>query len=361
MSTPSDTFISKSTGTVKIIPGLTLRRGKKKSTYTLRHTQNGKRTNTILGTWPSLPVKDAIREAKSIQRGDQREPTWGAMLRQYTEKHPLRSNEQTLAQVELHFGSILALKPSKIQKRDVFDTIESIPLAPSTRLKLVNFASKAGKWSQARGLCDNPIGAFVDYNRTLKDENKIAKKSDFRDGRLTPDAIKQTYSNLRRSDDRAAFVLYLLTGLRKEELRLLKQTDIADDMLTIPGTRRKNGKALTQPLTAATRACLSSVASSPYIFPVLASESPSAFTGRLKTASSGHTPHDLRRTCAGILRELGAPTEVIARLLGHTLPGAAIAPTITYLYTGGPTKHDDNAAAKWLTKLANFLENLLTH
>ena len=360
----TDTAINNhAAGIIKVMPGLTLRKGKTKSTWTLRHTDNGKRKNTILGTWPELPTADAIRESMAIQAGRLREPTWGAMLQEYAIKHPLSSNQQTLKQVLQHFGPILALKPSKIQKREVFDAIESIDLAPATRLKLVNFASKAGKWSQARGLCDNPINAFVEYNKTLKDNNKIAKKSAFRDGRLTPDAIYSTYHSLSRPDDRAAFILYLLTGLRKEELRLLKHSDIVDNTITIPGTRRKNGKPLTQPLTPSMSSWMKKAglsARSPYIIPRIAAESPSAFTGRLKKASNGHTPHDLRRTCAGILRELGAPTDTIARVLGHTLTGEGSAPVITNMYIGGPSRVDDANASKWLNSLANFIDNLIT-
>ena len=356
--TMTDTKLATLTGNITVATGLTCRRGTRKSTWSLRTVVDGKRSSVQLGTWPHLSVADAIDRAASIQRGDQQEPVWGDMLEQFVIHHPKPSNQETLRQVQIHFGSLLATRPSSITNAQVFRLEESLTLSSSTRLKLFAFANRAGKWAVARGLSTNPVSALMDYNATQRGDSKRMRQSDFRDRSMTVEVIKSTVARLKRTDDTDAFLLCLSTGLRKDELRLLQCSEVNTiaGTITIPAERRKNRKALVLPISPLVSRLLEGrTESGTHVFPKIAAESPSAWSNRLKTASKGHTPHDIRRTTAHILRDLGIGAPVVAKILGHSDQTAG--PSSTNLYMGSDKVTTVQEQSQALGMLSDFISS----
>ena len=127
----------------------------------------------------------------------------------------------------------------------------------------------------------------------------------------------------------------LLTGCRIRELQLARVRDLNVDpdepangplSLTIPAEHSKNGKAHRVPLS--TAALVQMHVSGKPDAPLFPGSSGSAFAVQSwlkrwheREGTTPWTPHDLRRTFATQLGELGVPLETIQRCLNHTLDG----------------------------------------
>jgi integrase len=109
----------------------------------------------------------------------------------------------------------------------------------------------------------------------------------------------------------------LLTGVRIGEARNGQPHDAIDNIWTIPAEISKNGRAH--------RVQLSDTANEQLSAPWVASGT--AAQAWVKRYCFRHeiepawTPHDLRRTCATRLNELGTSPHVVERCLNHTMQG----------------------------------------
>lgn len=127
----------------------------------------------------------------------------------------------------------------------------------------------------------------------------------------------------------AIFQLLLLTGQRRGEVVGMRWTEIElkQGMWTIPGARTKNGKAHSVPLTPRVRAILKALPrfESAFVFPARGKpEQPysgySKGKRELDALADLHdwTLHDLRRTAATGMAELGVPPHVVEKILNHS-------------------------------------------
>lgn len=123
-------------------------------------------------------------------------------------------------------------------------------------------------------------------------------------------------------------VMLLCTGLRFNEPLGLQwgDVDFDDNVFTVINT--KNNKPLTLPMTKRIRSLLarrkqSQAISSDYVFPQLGNPKKPATMNRVcqriaKLSNIPFTAHDLRRTTATALKELGYSIEDIGRILNHS-------------------------------------------
>lgn len=127
----------------------------------------------------------------------------------------------------------------------------------------------------------------------------------------------------------AMFQLLLLTGQRRGEVVGMRWTeiDLKQGVWTIPGARTKNGKAHSVPLAPRVRAILKSLPrfESAFVFPARGKpEQPysgySKGKRELDALADLHdwTLHDLRRTAATGMAELGVPPHVVEKILNHS-------------------------------------------
>jgi len=96
-------------------------------------------------------------------------------------------------------------------------------------------------WSMREGFCEaNPIIATNDPAADILPRERV----------LSDDEIRIVWNAC--GDDAAGRVtkLLLLTGCRRDEIGALRWSEIEAGVLTIPGTRTKNGRALVLPLPA---------------------------------------------------------------------------------------------------------------
>jgi integrase len=125
----------------------------------------------------------------------------------------------------------------------------------------------------------------------------------------------------------AVLKLLLLTGQRLNEIAGLCWEDVSEDgtAINLPGSRTKNHRAHTAPLSKAARAILTKVGhvpESPLVFTTTGTTPVSGWskTKRRLDALMGVTDwriHDLRRTAASNMARAGADLPVIERALNH--------------------------------------------
>jgi integrase len=122
--------------------------------------------------------------------------------------------------------------------------------------------------------------------------------------------------------------LLLLTGCRLNEVASMKWAEVNEDgtAWTIPGERTKNHRAHIVPLPPLARDLLASanrIEGCPYVFSTTGSSPVSGWTktkNRLDVAMKPATPwvlHDLRRTAATGMAELGVAPHIVEAVLNH--------------------------------------------
>ena len=117
--------------------------------------------------------------------------------------------------------------------------------------------------------------------------------------------------------------LLILTGMRRAECAALQTSWIQNETITLPKEVTKNGREHTFPLCGAASLLLAETSTSGMLFPArLGSDPFSGFSQSKKNLDkllniAPWTLHDLRRTFATNLAQLGVAPHVIERLLNH--------------------------------------------
>jgi len=172
-------------------------------------------------------------------------------------------------------------------------------------------------WTLRQGLLDaNPVVGT----------GRAAEVS--RDRVLTDAELKAIWYSLESNDYGAIIKLLMLTGQRAGEIALLRWTEVTEGEIVLPAERTKNGRLHFVPLSGAAREILNTQYREGRTF--VFGRSDSGFSGwskakseldaRLRAAehSLPHwTPHDIRRTVATRLADLGVQPHVIEAVLNH--------------------------------------------
>jgi integrase len=182
-------------------------------------------------------------------------------------------------------------------------------------------------WAMREGLCDaNPVAATNDPAADILPRDRVLDDSEIK-----------TVWNACRDDDFGRIVrLLLLTGCRRDQIGLLKQTEInfSTGVMTLAGLRTKNGHTLDLPLPAAALEILQSVPQRDdrdYVFGNHGSGfsawsySTLRLNSRIVQAEgkplARWTLHDLRRTMRTGLGRLGVRPDIAELAIGHVKGG----------------------------------------
>lgn len=154
---------------------------------------------------------------------------------------------------------------------------------------------------------------------------------------LTPDELVRVYQAAMSGATpyHRIVALLILTGQRRGEIAGLQWDWIKDDHIKFPSTVTKNKRPHTIPLLGNARSIIESCPvfdDSPYLFPAARSMNPrtTVFNGWSKAKAQfdqesevyGWTLHDLRRTFATGLAQLGVTQTVTEKLLNHVSGGS---------------------------------------
>jgi integrase len=154
----------------------------------------------------------------------------------------------------------------------------------------------------------------------------------------------------------ALLTILIVFGCRSQEARLSewKEWDLDQWLWTVPKEHSKSGEKIIRPVPVQLREFITEINShnkkSGYLLGVVKKSEAVSQTGRNMYTRLNHaepwTLHDLRRSFATKLNELGVAPHVVEQLLGHTMPGVmAIYNRSQYL----PEKLE--ALNKWIDRL----------
>lgn len=347
-------------------------------TFLYIYTLNGKRRQMNLGNYPTTKLADArkkfldaagrVAEGNDPQTQPERaeastELTVKALAKQYfahIETHlvdrSVKQQKRTIEQDVLPaWGEQLV---TDIRRRDAIELIEQVAgRAPGQARNVLLNARTMFSFALHREMIEyNPfsgVGAAVP---------SAAPGS--RERVLSDEEIKTAWWALTKPGSeivRRAILLILVTGQRPGEVAGIHSDEIDAEghWWTIPPERSKNGRENRVFLTHLARSLIPPL--NDYCFPAQKGAEGHVSEGSLShhiayfspkyLGFSRWTPHDLRRTAATKLAELGCPDEIIDEIQNHKKRGV-IRTYNRYRY--------DKEKKLWLERWAKYLEELTT-
>jgi integrase len=209
--------------------------------------------------------------------------------------------------------SLHSLPLAGIDRRAIAEALGEVErqCGPVARNRFRSNLSAMFAWAITEGLIENnPVTGTA-----KADENGGRERV------LTEAEIKSLWAALADDDFGRIVKLLLLTGQRRNEIGFLQwsEVDLADATLTLPAARTKNGREYTLPLSRQALALFDGVPSERPRGLVFTSTNWASekvkLDARLKLPH--WTLHDLRRTAATGMIELGTAPHVVEAVLNH--------------------------------------------
>jgi integrase len=289
--------------------------------------------------------------------------TFEAVLRVYLSQQRAKLKPLSYTQKERHLlkhcRALHGLQLGKVDRRAVAARLTTVAAksGPIESNRVRASLSAFFSWCIAQG--------FADSNPVVGTERHPEKS---RDRVLSPAELKAIWQATAGGDDYSAIVrLLLLSGCRADEIGGLRWNEIFGDKIVLPGRRTKNLRDHSVPLAAPAR---SIIAARPKMLDcdfVFGRGKDRGFTGwssckillddRIKAngAKVGHwTNHDLRRTAATSMAELGVQPHVIEAVLNHVSGHKA---GVAGIYNRAGYENEKRAALTlWADKLLEIVE-----
>lgn len=305
-------------------PGLTFRTGKSGSKWSLQIVVAGTRRRLPLGVYPDMSLAQARAEAAGKRKNlashtptNNNITTLDGLVDAY--KTYVGNNLKTWHTNEApnRIRSVLAphlTKPlSHLTEQALQRTIDCHP-SRFTAAAATRYARPMFKWARKRGYCP-VVGAELE-------EPKGANKA--RERVLSENELRVILPHLREPGNYPlAARLLLLTAVRLDELVSMNwsEIDLENAVWVIPAPRRKGklGKKheLVVPLSVQACDLLRLAPKKPHPFKTLVNWGRWQKQFDEKTGISGWHRHDLRRTAATLMGQLGVEPHVIESSLGH--------------------------------------------
>jgi integrase len=311
--------------------------------------QGNKQRRMTLGSFPAIRSEPARQIAEKLHAkvrlgqdpaGEKLEgraraaETLEAMLRAYLPHAKTRQRPRTLKETERHLlvycRPLHGLQITKIDRRTIAARLGEIAATSGavTSNRVRASLSAFFAWCLRRGLLDsNPVVG------TGREEEKS------RDRVLADAELRAIWCALEDNDYGAIIKLLVITGQRAGEIAGLHLSEVREDEIALPAERVKNARAHRVPLTGLAREILDSQSrrlGRDFVF----GRGEGGFSGWSKakrllddriremtgSALAQWTPHDLRRTAATGMADLGVAPHVIEAVLNHksgTIKGVA--------------------------------------
>jgi integrase len=317
------------------------------STWSLScRDQQGRMRRYEIGRYPVVGIAEARKKARSLHvnvRENGADPvaegrrrrmagteardglgTLKALLTQYGEAvgKTKKSWQDSRRRIETVFKAQMEVHLSVLKASDLQIAADAYP-ARQSAAAAVRYVRPVLKWGAKRNHLSLEI-ATIEPPATVKVRDRVLSSAEL--GAILPKIGAADSDPYRR-----AFRFLLLTLARREEVSgaTWRDIDLAACEWTIPGTESKNGKAHRVPLSSQAVALLKSVTPGEPDDLVFRTPAKRGGNGRLanwdretkrlmaETKTLGWTRHDLRRTGATLLGELGLEPHVIEAALNH--------------------------------------------
>jgi integrase len=332
------------------LPAFGVRIGRKTKTWLVMVGKS--RQRKTLGYYPDLSLAKARAEARKLLAYRPRftHISFEEALEVFLDLQSKRTRPKTLYEAKRvlnrHFLPKLAKRPlGDVQPSEVVSIIDAIISTPTEANRAFGAIRQFFRWAAARGYSSN----LLQGQRTPAKTPPRARVLSDAELKLIWEACSRAPSDelgheasLKGATPKlpahfATIVqLLILCGQRKGETAALQKSwiDLENKTITIPASVAKNGREHTVPIcSTATNLLSRSVGASGYLFPARGNPN-SSFNGWSKAKANldklsgveGWTIHDLRRTFATRLAEMGVAPHVIERLLNHitgTISGIA--------------------------------------
>jgi integrase len=319
--------------------GLRLREGGSR-TWVYQYRIGSKQRRMVLGSANSVPLGLARENASKLEAkvklgGDpamdketarrDAENTVGPLIDQYlkarkSEWRP-RSEAEITRHLTKHAKPLHKMPIGAVAQRNVANLLNEIAkgagnvTANRVRASLCAFFG----WVIREGI-RLPEGNVASYT------NKREERS--RDRVLTDAELKRIWKACLDDDYGAVLKLLLLTGQRANEIAELRWDEVHDEQILLPAERTKNSRSHIIPLSEAAKTILAEFPRKgrTYVFGRDNtgfkgwSKAKEKIDGRIAEAGKplAHwTPHDLRRTVATRMAELGVQPHIIEAVLNH--------------------------------------------
>ena len=330
----------------EMVRGLSLRvspNGTKTWNVIFVRESDGSKQRVKLGRYPATSLEKArtaaLKMVTAVAEGD--DPSEEKRARRdamtvetlgglYIEKYAKRNKrtwaeDERLLKVEV-YPAIGRMRAISVKRRDVLDIVEAKAdaghLAQSTQVLAV--VRKMFNWAvDAEHVPTSPATGIKPRGRAVR-----------RDRVLSPDEIRAVWNALPSASlsepTRDVFRLLFLTGQRSGEVcgMVRGEIDLDRRLWNLPGARTKNGQGHSVPLSdtafeiverAIEVACED--ASAPLFSrtgaPIESNAIAKAARLQLQVTGEAWTPHDIRRTVATGMAELGVAPHVIEAALNH--------------------------------------------
>jgi integrase len=337
--------------------------------YYVRYRHNGTQTVRSIGRHGPLTPDTARAKAKQILGvvADGIDPFaqalsgegFPAAVERYLERKKVSLKPGYFVEASRYLRSLAAplhsLRLSQIDRRKIAALLGEIETASgaATRNRLRSGLSAFFNWCVTEGLLDtNPVRGTA-----KADENGSRERV------LSREELKALWRSL--GDDKFSDVvrLLLLSGQRRGEIGKLQwgEIDFAKKMIVLPPARVKNGRLHEVPLSAQAVAILERMPrrnSTDFVF----GQRGQGFTNWAlakakldqRVGIAEWTLHDLRRTCATMMGELGVLPHVVEQALNHVSGHkAGVAGTYNRSKMSDAVREALQRWADWLERVAN--------
>ena len=345
-------------------------------TWAVRYRYRGRQKRLAIGSYPELSLVDArgklagvmkqLRDGRDpgvialdARQAIQTAPTVDELVQEYLTRHAQQEfrpatvrEDRRILEKEI-LPSWRGRLAKDITRRDVITILNAIADRGVyvQRNRVAGVLSRLFIYALDAGIVDSSPAVHLPRLKKVGSVKVELPRSRF----LSKDEIRSFWKNVESipisPSMKCALKWLLLTGQRRSETALAARCEIADDLWTIPGTRTKNEQEQLLPLPALALDVLKEAdlarirpaptrlnrkdrrpydaEPSPWLFPSVRYGQPIT-PAALTCAVVRHrdalrigdaTIHDLRRTFATWLGEIGIPKDVISALLNHAPKG----------------------------------------
>lgn len=334
------------------VPGFHVRVSSKgRRTFALMYrTHAGKKRRQTIGLVGVLSLADARDQAKAIladvtKGGDpqadkmkarRKSGTFAALAERFLSDGPAlrpatRAGWERYVRIEI-IPALGPKPPAEITRADLRAFVRAIAQrAPVSANRAFEVVRRIYSWAVAEEILD--ASPCVGLQRSMLDSGILAKEKP-RQRVYAADELRALLLVVPGTELEDLVPLILHTAARSEEARSARWSDfdLATWVWTVPAERSKSGRAHPLPLSFGARRILERIrdrqAQAPgelHLFPARTREGyvdkPNKSTAAVSQASGVHLRlHDLRRTVATNLAEMGTLSDVVECVLGHSLP-----------------------------------------
>jgi integrase len=318
--------------------GVRLREGGSRS-FVFQYKVGGRQRRMNLGAVSAVDFEKARKTARNLYHrvklgedpaSDKAEAkvrlaeTLGATIKLYLARQKSRVKPRSLVEIErhllVHLKSLHSLPLAKIDRRTIASRLFEIEQASGNRTRNSVRATLHAlyAWAIQEGVAEvNPVTGT----------SRAPEKS--RDRVLSANELKLIWNALPDDHFGAIIKLLALTAARANEIAALRWGEVHDNMIVLPAERTKNSRSHIIPLSEPARAILDAQPRRPRELVFGFGDGAFAGWGKCRerlneriTKATGKallhwTPHDLRRTAATMMAEIGVQPHVIEAVLNH--------------------------------------------